>query len=183
MNFSKGVSEIKPFLESLDSSIFQGKWLAKRWPNTPGPFYGADTDSCGTGPIQAPNNSGLDENDFEYIFKQPSNLKELSEVVEAAKVNVFSGYGMDGNPIWTLSLIREWWDRRDELLQLCLRSEYLSEKYASSTDHIERIYYQNATYRLHYVKTELADYLGAYSFFIEEGRLANESDRLPSFRW
>ena len=148
MNFSKGVLDLSSLVEPIDFSIFQGRWEDKRWPNTPGTFYGGDTDSCGTGPIQAPNNSGLDEYDFEYVFKQPSNPRELGQVVEAAKVNVFSGYGSDGDSKWTLSQIREWWSRRQELLQLGSKSKYLSEKYASSTDDVERISMENAKYRL-----------------------------------
>ena len=178
-----GLLAVQPFIESVDSSVFPAKWDDKRWPNTPGPIYGANTDSCGTGPIRAPYNSGLDHEDFEYIFKQPSNVEELRDVVTAAKVNVLSGYGCDGDSHWTLSLIQEWWARRQELLQLCLRSKYLSVELAASSDGVMRVYRRNARYRLQYVRTELADYLGAYSFFIEEGRLPNESDTMPIYTW
>jgi hypothetical protein len=107
MSFWTGICDSSSLLESVDCSAFKGQWDGKLWPNTPGPFYGADTDSCGTGPIEAPSNSGQDENGFEYIFKQPASPTDVHEIVEAAKVNVFSGYGIDGNLNWTLRLIRE----------------------------------------------------------------------------
>lgn len=178
-----GLLAAQPFIESVDNSVFQAKWNDKRWPNTPGPFYGADTDSCATGPIHAPYNSGLDQEGFEYIFKQPSNVEELRDLLTAAKVNVLSGYGCDGDSHWTLSLIQEWWARRKELLQLCLGSKYASMEPAAATDNATRVYRRNARYRLQYVRTELADYLGAYSFFIEEGRLPAESDPMPIYTW
>jgi hypothetical protein len=183
MTLWSGLCDIKSSLQSGEISEFNGKWDEKLWPNTPGPFYGADTDSCGTGPIEAATNSCLDEQGFEYIFKQPASLKELNELVQAAKVNVLCGYGADGNSHWTLSLIREWWNRRTELMQLCYGSRYLSEKAARSIDQFARVYHQNAKYRLHYVKTELASYLGAYSFFIEEGRPPEDPDIIPAYTW
>ena len=175
--------DTKSSLQPTEIAKFQGKWNEKLWPNTPGPFYGANTDSCGTGPIEAPANSGLDEHGFEYIFKQPESLKELTEVVRAAQVNVLSGYGADGNSHWTLGLIREWWDRRHELLQLCSSSQCLSAKWSHSMDTVVRVYHQNAKYRLHYMRTELGSYLAAYSFFIEEGRPPEDSDVLPIYEW
>lgn len=183
MSFPGGLLDVKPFIESIHSSVFQGRWIDRLWPNTPGPFYGANTDSCGTGPIHAPYNSGLDSDGFEYIFKQPSNVEELRDVVEAAKVNVLSGYGCDGDSQWTLSLIQEWWERRQELLQLCLSSKYLSKDNATSHDDGIGVYRRNARYRLQWVRSELADYLGAYSFLIEEGRLPDESDPMPIYTW
>lgn len=46
------------------------------WLNTPGPTYTTQTDNCGTGQIEALNNVGGDENYYEFIFKQPENLKD-----------------------------------------------------------------------------------------------------------
>jgi len=183
MTLATGLLDVKPFIESIEGSVFQAKWNEKRWPNTPGPFYGANTDTCGTGPIRAPYNAGLDHEDFEYIFKQPSNVEELRDVVTAAKVNVLCGYGCDGDSHWTLSLIQEWWERRQELLRLCLDSKDLSTELAASHDDVMSVYRRNARYRLQYVRAGLADYLGAYSFFIEEGRLPNESDTMPIYTW
>ena len=167
----------------MDKTEFKGLWADKLWSNTPGPFYGANTDSCGTGPLQAPYNSGLDMNGFEYIFKQPSTIQELHEVLNAATVNVLSGYGCDGDDNWTISLIREWWSRRDELLKLCLSSEFLAPELADSPDQWVLIYRRNARYRLQYVRTELALYLGPYSFFVEEGRWPDENDPVPLYTW
>ncbi|WP_075737002.1 ferredoxin [Streptomyces acidiscabies] len=35
-------------------AAFRGQWPDRKWLNVPGPFYGADTDNCGTGRLHAP---------------------------------------------------------------------------------------------------------------------------------
>jgi len=170
-------------IESIDKTEFKGLWVDKLWPNTPGPFYGANTDSCGTGPTEAPYNSGLDINGFEYIFKQPSTVQELNEVINAAAVNVLSGYACDGDAHWTITLIQDWWKQCHELLRLCLSSQYLAPELIDSPDTTIRIYRRNARYRLQYVRTELAGYLASYSFLVEEGRMPREDDTIPLYSW
>jgi hypothetical protein len=175
--------DLQTAIESIDKTEFKGLWADKLWPNTPGPFYGADTDSCGTGPLQAPYNSGFDTNGFEYIFKQPSTVQELNEVIKAAAMNVLSGYACDGDAHWTISLIQEWWKQRHELLRLCLSSPYLAPELVDSPDTTIRIYRRNARYRLQYVRSELAGYLSWYSFLVEEGRSPHETDTIPLYSW
>src|SRR5438067_1105657 len=56
-----------------------------RYPlNIPGPFYGAETDTCQTGVAEAPNNVLMDERGQEFVFKQPEIAAELRDVLSAA---------------------------------------------------------------------------------------------------
>lgn len=93
---------------------FTGKFPERNPLNVPGPFYGAETDTCATGPIEAPKNVLLDAEGMEFVFRQPSTLDELTGVIYAAICDPFAGYGADGNDHWTTSMVREWWNMRDE---------------------------------------------------------------------
>lgn len=94
------------------------------WLNTPGPIYTTQTDNCGTGQPEAPNNVGGDENYYEFIFKQPINRVELNEIKNAADVDPFGGYYFDGNDYWTNERIITWWSRIDTVI------EYMINRYA-----------------------------------------------------
>ena len=56
--------------------IFSGRFEERNCFNIPGPFYGAQTDTCETGPDEAPDNILLDGNGQEFVFrqKQPSSV-------------------------------------------------------------------------------------------------------------
>jgi hypothetical protein len=76
--------------------------------NVPGPFYGAETDTCCTGLHEAPGNVLLAARVQEFLFRQPSDADELRDVLSAALCECFCGYGADGDDHWTLHLIRDW---------------------------------------------------------------------------
>ena len=90
------------------------------WLNTPGPVYTTYTDNCGTGQVEAMNNVGGDEDYHEVVFKQPSNRKELIEVLSAALVDPFGAYYFGGNESWTKELIQEWWSKSDKRIAYIL---------------------------------------------------------------
>src|SRR6266550_3363102 len=116
----------EPFLNDVDRKLrslgftqgtgdFRARWDERsRW-NIPGPVYVGDDDSCGTGPLAAPNNvympETVDEDNFlplelgpyggEFLYRQPSTLFELRQIVEAAATNAMSAYAFDGNDHWT----------------------------------------------------------------------------------
>src|SRR2546430_6401649 len=103
---------------------FQARWEDRNPWNIPGPIYVGDDDSCGSGPMAAPNNvympESSDEGRFlparlgplggEFVFRQPSTLFELRQVVEAAATNTMSAYAFDGNAHWTKQAVGSWWD-------------------------------------------------------------------------
>jgi hypothetical protein len=144
--------------------FFQPAFDKRNVLNMPGPFYGAETDTCETGPMEAPNNVLLDQNGQEFIFKQPSNIEELRDVIHAARCECFCGYGGDGDDHWTLSLIREWWRGRREMLSQ-------SAGLRGSQDSVL------ACRRL--LAGEAEAYLRAYAYFVEDRRIPSAAVVLP----
>lgn len=131
--------------------------------NIPGPFYGAETDTCQTGVAEAPNNVLLDDRGQEYVFKQPEDAAELRDVLSAALCECFTGYGADGDQNWTLALIREWWTTRFDLLGRVAA--------AGNGAEVRR-------WRV-MLAGGAKEYLRGYAYFVEEGRRPTASDRIP----
>jgi hypothetical protein len=159
------IDELKDF--------FQPAFAARNPFNLPGPFYGAETDTCLTGPYEAPKNVLIDRNGQEFVFKQPANREELRQVIGAAICECFVGYGADGDDHWNLTLIREWWQTRNDLLAFKRELDLLVQEHELKTD-------PNEWER--FVTAEAADYLRVYAFFVEEGRIPSDSDVLPEIR-
>ena len=95
---------------------FTGRWSEKHWMNTPGPIYCGQSDNCGTGPAEAPDNVHGDAEGHEVIYRQPVNLLELEQVINAANCDPWGGYGADGNLHWTYETIKQWWAGRGTLI-------------------------------------------------------------------
>jgi hypothetical protein len=149
---------------SLGKDFFQPAFSKRNRFNIPGPFYGAETDTCETGPHEAPRNVLLDPSGQEFAFKQPANAEELREVVSAALCECFCGYGADGDDHWTLPLIKEWWRTRFDLLAAVIAVR-------GDPDSV-RLWHR-------LLSGEAEDYLRAYAFFVQERRLPAEGDSLP----
>jgi hypothetical protein len=132
--------------------------------NVPGPFYGAETDTCGTGVVEAPDNVLLDERGQEYLFRQPEDTAELQGILSAAFCECFTGYGADGDQNWTLSLVREWWATRFDLLRVPV---------SSHNDDVSVRRWREL------LSGGAEGYLRMYAFFVEEGRKPTEADQLP----
>jgi hypothetical protein len=106
----------------------------------------------------------MDRHGQEFVFKQPADEEELRGIISAALCECCCGYGADGNDNWTLSLIREWWKSRHDLLA----------RVGEVSGSMESI---RLWQRL--LSGEAEDYLRAYAFFVEEGRIPNSDDSLP----
>jgi len=148
----------------IRDSFFQPAFDKRNRFNLPGPFYGAETDTCETGPAEAPHNVLMDCNGQEVVCKQPSNEEELRDIISAALCECFCGYGADGDFHWTLRLIREWWQSRTDLLAHAghLRGD------PESITNWKRL-----------LSGDAQQYLRAYAFFVEERRPPTEADALP----
>ncbi|MFF7214645.1 ferredoxin [Streptomyces sp. NPDC008238] len=97
--------------------VFCGDWADRNWRNVPGPFYGAATDSMATGRLDAPRHIAYDDDlgggfGAEFVFRQPVNEAETEALVAAARLELYSGYGWDGDDHWTPQLVRAWWRDR-----------------------------------------------------------------------
>lgn len=111
--------------EVTNTFLNESHWLHKHPFNFPGPFYAGDSDSCGTGPAEAPENIILDSEGREYVFRQPARYYELLCVLSAAAVEVFDSYSADGNDHWTYQACREWWRNRPQLLHELRRPDVI----------------------------------------------------------
>lgn len=151
------------------AQFFPSKFLKKNPLNIPGPIYGAETDTCCTGPQEAPNNVLLDKNGQEFVFRQASTAKEFRDLVSAAICECFEGYGADGNCQWRLSTIREWWQSREDMLR-----EEIGEQWCMG-ESVQR--WKRA------LQGEAEGYLRVYAFFVENGRVPLDGEILPEVSW
>lgn len=149
---------------ALGGKFFQPAFDNRNPLNIPGPFYGAETDTCETGTEEAPHNVLLDRSGQEFVFMQPRYEDELRDIISAAICECFVGYGADGDSNWTLTLIREWWRSRFDFLALLQETEGLTK----SKCRWERILSGAGVF-----------YLREYAFFVENGRLSSSTDSLP----
>lgn len=147
------------------AQFFPSKFSEKNPLNIPGPIYGAETDTCCTGPQEAPNNVLLDKNGQEFVFRQASKAEEFRDLVSAAISECFEGYGADGDSHWRLSTIRDWWGSREDML-----ATEIGEPWCNF-ECIER--WKRA------LRGEAEGYLRVYAFFVENGRVPVDRDILP----
>ena len=158
-------SEILPFRQSesihndfLDNSY----WNTKHPFNFPGPFYTGESDTCGTGDVEAPNNVMYDENTMEFIFKQPQTFEEFLGVVDAAAVEVLDGYSCDGNKFWSYARCKEWWQNRFDIISEMNKIE------AKKVNGDKVGLFEN------YLKSAGENDLKKYCYFLENGHYPKE---------
>lgn len=149
---------------ALVGQFFQPAFGKRNPLNIPGPFYGAETDTCETGTAEAPRNVLLDRSGQEFVFTQLRGEDELRDIISAAICECFVGYGADGDDHWTLTLIREWWRSRLDLLALL--------------SHIRGMPESKLRWKRN-LSGEGEAYLRSYAFFVETRRLPAAKDALP----
>jgi hypothetical protein len=174
-----------PFIRSRafvqGEAPFCGKWEQRHPWNVPGPFYCGDDDSCGTGPLVAPNNIILGNDTLgdvggELVFRQPVNRFELEQVLEAAQINTMQAYGCDGNQRWTLPLVQEWWQQRSTIERAVTAERDRQLRLGGDKDYV--LFTALERYR-RFLRGDVAPYLRLYMYFLNEGRAAKEGDPLP----
>lgn len=166
-------ADIDPILQQ--PGAFAGEWKDRNWRNLPGPFYGAETDTCGTGPVVAPKNVFLDPEGHEFITIQPRNLDELASVTAAATHDPFAGYGADGNERWTAELVREWWEQRSRLVEELTEA---LERHAATDQHDDSFCRAVASF-VAFLQGEAQMYTQRYLFWIDNRRRPGAGDLLP----
>ena len=139
------------------SDFCMSDWKAKEELNFPGPFYTGESDTCGTGIMEAPNNVIFDENCLEFVMIQPRNKNELLQLWNARSVEVFGAYYCDGNKHWTLEKVKNWWSNKNDILE-----------HLKNEDLIKMNYNQEKRYR-HYIEHYAEMDLRKYGFFLEHG--------------
>lgn len=153
---------------------FLGNWKQIHWMNTPGPIYCAETDNATPAPLAAPNHVGEDKGGFQVIYRQPANLFDLHQVVEAANCDPFDGYGINGDLHWSYETIKGWWSGPHREIEQEVRQLY--KIYLTQGDHVQGAGLQRW---VDYFQEGLYQYLQAYAFFLDTGRLPLANERLP----
>ncbi len=152
-----------------DSDYSDSAWSAKGELNFPGPFYTGESDTCGTGIIESPNNVIFNKDCTEFVMIQPRNKNELLQLWNAGAVEVFGSYYCDGNKHWTLEKVKNWWENKNDILKQ-LENEELIKMNCN----------QEKRYR-HYIDNFAEMDLRKYGFFLENGFYpSNES--LPEIK-
>ncbi|MFE7717833.1 ferredoxin [Nocardia rhizosphaerihabitans] len=156
----------------------RGRWDERDWRNVPGPFYGANTDSCWVGRLIAPDHVVYEDgNGSEVVFRQPCNARETRLLLSAAWADPYCGYAYNGDDHWTLELIRDWWADRARL------AEWLSELEREWSVHDrdqEREAAQGLRAYSSYLHNGLETSLQNYAFWLDNRRPAQPHEALPS---
>ncbi|SDX20369.1 hypothetical protein SAMN05421504_102650 [Amycolatopsis xylanica] len=155
-----------------------GKWEERNWRNVPGPLYGADTDTCWCGRLQAPESVCYDdEYGQEFVYRQPRSRAETYRLLQAAWADPFSGYAMDGDEHWTPESVREWWSERAKLREWTAKA---AATWATSENKYEIEAAQGLRDFLSYQDTELEGDLRVYLFWLSERRAPGAEEALPT---
>jgi hypothetical protein len=165
-------SELLPFLSSKPKDYLAfldiDHWSEKHPFNFPGPFYTGESDSCGTGEPDAPDNVLFDDYTREYLFRQPRDYAEFICVLDAAAVEVFESYSSNGNEHWTYALCKDWWKSREEIITKQRDPEFIV---TNGPDRAE-LY---AAYLAGPAETDLRK----YCYFLENGTYPPDGVALP----
>ncbi|GAA1882036.1 ferredoxin [Asanoa iriomotensis] len=158
-------------------AYLRGEWANRDWRNVPGPFYGAQTDSCWMGREIAPSNVVYeDEYGSEIVFRQPRDAAEVHLVLSAGWNDPFVAYACDGDQHWTLSLVREWWADRARLAGWIGAAE---RTWSVSERADEREAASGLREYARYLDDGLEAYLRGYGFWLEHRRAPRTGESLP----
>ncbi|MFI1649362.1 ferredoxin [Streptomyces avidinii] len=158
--------------------VFSGVWAERNWRNVPGPFYGANTDCMELGRWEAPRHIAYD-GDHEFVYRQPVDAFEAEHLLSAARVELYSGYGWDGDDHWSVEAVRDWWRGRARVREWAVSAA--AERDAGDPEF--RVHHQDAARGLldfvAYIDDGLEAYLRGYLFWLEHRREPEPGEALP----
>ena len=94
-----------------------GEWRDKNWFNTPGPIYAAEPAFAGNLTGVALENFARDTKGGLIVCRQPQDEEQMRDLVDAIETQEISGFGINGNLLWTPKEVDKWWARRDKIIQ------------------------------------------------------------------
>ncbi|WP_405533278.1 ferredoxin [Streptomyces avidinii] len=154
-----------------------GRWAERNWRNVPGPFYGADTDTCWSGRMAAPGHVLYDDvTGQEFVYRQPRNAVEVDRLLFAAWTDPLSGYGWDGDENWTAGSVRTWWHERARLHEWATD---LRTTWSAHSDEHRQEAAAGLTDLLAHLDGELETDLRLYLYWLEERRPPAPAEALP----
>ena len=149
---------------------FQGLWNERNPLNTPGPFYGAETDTCMDGSPLAPRSLFYDEDGMGFVYRQPRDDNETHALMTGAWSDPFSGFAWDGDDHWTADLIRAWWTERH------YRTGAVERAIAMVAHALPQVAKDYAKYLHEGIDKDLRRYL----YLLETGVYPTADDHLPA---
>ena len=170
---------------ALGQNPFTGDWSQRKARNVPGPFYTADTDSMQLGRLDAPEHVCYDNDlgdgyGYEFVFRQPTSGGQVEAVVHAARVELYEGYGWDGDDHWTPDAVRDWWSGRADIRRWAVD---LAGQWAADADAEFHRHYHDAARGLRdfvaHIDDGLDRYLRGYLFWLMEGREPRAGEPAP----
>uniref|UniRef100_A0AAU2JW69 Ferredoxin n=1 Tax=Streptomyces sp. NBC_00049 TaxID=2903617 RepID=A0AAU2JW69_9ACTN len=163
---------------TLRFPVFTGVWAERNWRNVPGPFYGANTDCMELGRCEAPRHIAYDD-DHEFVYRQPGNAFETEAVVSAAQVELYLGYGWDGDDHWTVEAVRDWWRDRGRVREWAVAAA--AEREAEDPEFL--VHHRDAAQGhrdfVAHIDDGLEAYLRGYLFWLEQRREPKPGEALP----
>lgn len=165
-----------PVPESHD--LFRGNFTERHALNVPGPFYGAETDTCCCGPLEAPASVLFDDQGIEFVWRQPRDDNETFALTQAADSDPFRGYGFDGDQHWTTELVRYWWRDRAERVPAVAAAAAAPGVMAHDelNARVARVF---ATWLDYLEGPEIMQDLRRYLYRLEVGRYPTQGQTLP----
>jgi hypothetical protein len=160
-----------------DASCLTGKWEEKRWMNTPGPFYTGDADFALMGPMNVPQHLAVDAEHIEVVFRQPRNSEEATEILNIARIDAFEGYATNGSSFWSPVLVREWWSRRQEILDHITNS-LVNKDWFHYPEEPPLVHAAAMNWKA-FLETEASTYLRKYCYFLENRKWPTDREKLP----
>lgn len=154
---------------------FSGSWVERKARNIPGPFYAATTDSLQAGRLDAPGHIAYDNDlgdgyGWEFVYRQPVNETETEALVCGARLDLYRGYGWDGDDHWTVETVRDWWNERGEIREWAFG---LAADWAGNAHPKYHGHYHDAALGLRefgaFIDDGLEQYLRGYMFWLAEG--------------
>ncbi|MFI6518221.1 hypothetical protein ACIBF1_21880 [Spirillospora sp. NPDC050679] len=173
--FNEGSGE--PFTLPPPEAYLLGQWEKRDWRNVPGPFYGAETDTCWVGRVVAPAhilyNDGYGE---EFVYRQPRTASQVEQVLLAAWNDPFCAYACDGDEHWDLPSVRDWWRERHRLREWIDRAigKWLLSDRAEDREVVSGLHEYAA-----YLDGELSLHLCGYMFWLDRRRTPRPGELLP----
>lgn len=159
------------------ADYLRGEWESRDWRNVPGPFYGAQTDSCWMGREIAPRHIVYeDEYAGEIVYRQPQDPGEVHLVLTAAWNDPYRAYASDGDDHWTLTLVREWWAGRG---QIAAWIQHACRTWSASERADERDNAQGLRDYATYLDNGLETHLRGYGFWLDNRRAPRADETLP----
>ncbi len=166
----------------VNRSFLSGEWNERYWLNIPGPFYGAETDTCLGGPYTAPANVLLTVSRQEFVYRQPRDAEEFLKVLWAAKGDPCHGFGADGNLRWSVRLIRDWWKERSAAFSWIARAknDYPRDYRDHEIPGLDTVLKSLGEFEVFMSEPSGARaYLRCYAYFLEHHKVPPEGAKLP----